>query len=108
MKKNKIVQVIFMLLILTQMVFGQTMSTAVGSEDRLRLTAKDTIEYLNIPERLENAVGGSEFAHQIAGLSIKDREKAIVREILSGNVPSFSRKLKPLKITKAINGKSYE
>jgi hypothetical protein len=63
---------------------------------------------LNIPERLENAVGGSEFVHQITGLSIKDREKAIVREILSGNIPSFSHKLKPLKVTKAVNGKSYE
>jgi len=83
-------------------------STAVGREDKFRLTAKDTIGYLNIPERLENAVGGSEFAHQITGLSIKDREKAIVREILSGNIPSFSRKLRPLKVTKAVNGKSYE
>ena len=108
MINGEIVKAICMILFSTTVIFGEPVSTNVVSDDRFELTTNDTIRYLNIPERLENAVCGSEFANQVIGLSITDREKAIVKEILSGNVPSFSRKLKPLKITKAVNGKSYE
>jgi len=63
---------------------------------------------LNIPERPENAIEGAEFVNQITGLSITEREKVVAREILSGNVPSFSRKLRPLKISQTVNTKSYQ
>lgn len=63
---------------------------------------------LNIPERSDKALIGSEFAIQITGLSIKEREEAIVREILSGNVPSFSRSLKTIRIQEKINSINYE
>ena len=58
--------------------------------------SQDTIAYLDIPARSQDAVTGSKFANQIAGLSIKKRETAIVNQILSGNLPSFSRKLNPV------------
>jgi hypothetical protein len=64
--------------------------------------------FLNIPERPKEAKEGSEFAIQITGLSIEEREEAIVREILSGNVPSFSRTLKPIRIQEKINSTNYE
>ena len=107
-KNGKIVKTISMILIITKVIFGQPGPTDVVGDDRLNLTTHDTIRYLNIPERLENAIEGSDFANQVTGLGIIDREKAVVREILSGNVPSSLRKLKPLKINETINAKNYE
>ena len=102
------VKTICLILISTQVVFGQPESTVVAFNNRLKLTTNDTIRYLNIPERPENATEGSEFVNQVASLSIADRERAIAREILTGNVPSFSRKLRPLKINQKISTKNYE
>ena len=102
------VKTICLIIISTQVIFGQPESTVVPSDNRLKLTIIDTVGYLNIPERPENATEGSEFVNQVAGLSIADRERAIAREILTGNVPSFSRKLRPLKINQKINTKNYE
>lgn len=90
--------------ILTIMILGQLESPVVAGEG---LSTCDTVAYLNIPERSEDAIGGSEFAARVTGLSIDDREKAIAKEILSGNVPSFSRKLKAIKISETINTKNY-
>ncbi len=59
---------------------------------------------LKLPERSGNAPTGSEFARRISDLKLEDREKAVVREILSGNVPSFSRRLKAIKISRFIKG----
>ncbi len=71
-------------------------------------TATGSIKYLDIPARVEDAIEGSEFADQITGLSLKDREIAIVNEILAGNVPSFSRKLRPIVISQTIGSENYE
>ncbi len=96
---KKIFNTIILILISIQVFFGQPVSV---------FSANDTLCYLNIPERPENAIEGSEFVEQITGLSITDREKAVAKEILSGNVPSFSRKLRPLKSSQTINAKNYE
>jgi len=95
----KIFNTIIFVLIFIHVIYGHPQST---------FSANDTLCYLNIPERSENAIDGSEFVAQVTNLSIDDREKAVVREILSGNVPSFSRKLRSLKISQTINAKSYE
>lgn len=108
MKNDAIVKVICFILISINIVFSQTVPTAIISNDEIKLTTNDTIRHLNIPERLENAIGGSEFVNQVTGWSIVDREKAIVNEIMSGNMPAFSRKLEPLKINKEVGGESYE
>lgn len=42
------------------------------------MVQRDTIRYLNIPERSENSIGGAEFVRKVTGLSRADREKAIV------------------------------
>ena len=107
-KIGKIAKAISMILISTNVILGQPDSTDVVSGDGLNLTTSDTIRYLNLPERLESAIEGSEFVNQVAGLSATDREQAVVREILSGNIPSFSRKLKPIKVIETVNAKSYE
>ena len=98
-KMKTLLLVVLLLLISTQLLLGQV---------KLTETSDDTLLYLNIPERPENAVTGSDFARQVTGMNLTDREKAVVREILSGNVPSFSRKLKAVTIRQTINGKNYE
>ena len=96
------------MLISTMLFCDRTESIVVASNTELNLATKDTILYLNIPARSENAIKGSEFTGQITGLSLSDREKAISEEILSGNVPSFSRKLRALIINQTIGTSSYE
>lgn len=68
----------------------------------------DSALELRIPERPQNAPGGSDFANRVAGMSIEEREVLAVSEIFSGNVPSFSRKLKALKICRSIAEESFE
>ena len=67
----------------------------------------DTIPILNLPERRKDAWSGTEFARQIESLSRIEREKAVVEAILSGNVPTFSKTLKPVEVTEVIDGKAY-
>ncbi len=104
---NKTIIIIGLILIFIRMVFSQSDASAVVGNKTLK-TINDTRKYLNIPQRSANALEGSEFVSRVTGLRITDREKALVKEILSGNVPSFSRKLRPLKIIQSINGKDYE
>lgn len=106
--KGKFIKTIYIILISTQVIFGQSLTSNHANANTLNLVVNDTIKYLNIPKRSEDATSGSELAKQVNGLNIFDREKTFVKEILSGNIPSFSRKLKPLKVTEVINGKSHE
>ncbi len=105
---KKIFTIFSLILISTIFNFCQPESTVIINNGGYEILASDTIVYLNIPERPENAVEGSEFTDQITGLSITDRENAIVEEILSGNVPSFSRKMRPLRISRTIDAGNYE
>jgi hypothetical protein len=51
---------------------------------------------------------GSAFVEQVTGRGVEEREKAVLREILSGNVPSFSRKLRSIKINRTVDNKYYK
>ena len=53
---------------------------------------------LAFPERPANAPTGSRFHQQIAELPRDQREAAILREFISGNVPEFLRRLKPIRV----------
>jgi len=100
----KRLKTIMLMLMLTQMMLGQRAQANFASDTQPNATVTDTIIYLNIPERPTDALEGSAFANQVWNSSIIDREIAVVNEILSGNVPSFSRKLKAITIA----GSSYE
>jgi hypothetical protein len=52
-----------------------------------------------IPARSAAALSGSEFIAHVDGMQPEEREAAIVSEILSGNIPSFLRKLVPIEVT---------
>lgn len=57
-----------------------------------------TTPVLLLPERGKNAMTGSAFAELIARLSREEREAAIVKEVLAGNVPKHLRALAPMKV----------
>lgn len=50
-------------------------------------------QLLNLPSRASNALSGTAFMKKIARMDGGQREKAMVSEILKGNIPSFLRKL---------------
>ncbi|MHB8637175.1 MAG: hypothetical protein ACYC96_11965 [Fimbriimonadaceae bacterium] len=60
---------------------------------------------LHLPPRRSNAVGGGEFAREIAALPQPAREERVWREVSSGNVPSFLRRLVSTPIQATIDGK---
>jgi hypothetical protein len=100
--------ILLMLMFTLMMMLGQRAQAHFASETQPNATVNDTILYLNIPERPADALEGSAFANQVWNSSIIDREIAVVNEILSGNVPSFSRKLKAITVTNTIADTSYE
>jgi len=51
-----------------------------------------------IPTRAGSALTGSAFMASVAGLSNTDRELAIRRELLAGNIPSFLRVLRTVEV----------
>jgi hypothetical protein len=60
------------------------------------LTAKQSGRVLDLPPRAKNALTGSAFLNKIKNLAPAKREKAIVSEILTGNIPNFQRFLYPV------------
>jgi hypothetical protein len=52
-----------------------------------------------IPARAPNALTGSAFITSVAALSREEREAAVVRELLSGNIPKFLRGLRPVAVS---------
>jgi hypothetical protein len=95
----KTLQIVLLIIFYMQMLCAQPESS---------LPALGTLGCLDIPERPENATEGSEFVVQVMDMSIADRERAAVKEILTGNVPSFSRKFSSLIIHQSIQAKNHE
>ncbi len=60
----------------------------------------------NIPPRSSTAMTGTEFAKYVAAMDRPEREEAIVSELLSGNLPDFLRRLKPVRFVRTLDGKS--
>lgn len=63
---------------------------------------------LALPSRAANAIGGGEFVKSVEGLSLNDREAAILREITSGNFPEFLRNFKVVAIRGTIKDESRD
>jgi hypothetical protein len=56
----------------------------------------------SIPQRAPQALTGSQFAESVASVERPQREHAILGQLLSGNLPSFLRKLSPVKLSCAL------
>ena len=65
---------------------------APSASDRAALTRR-------IPSRPHGALTGSRFADTVERLDAVERERAILREIGEGNIPSFLRSLAPVELT---------
>ncbi len=60
----------------------------------------------NIPVASPDALTGSQFAESVLNMDRHERERAILDQILQGNVPGFLRKLVPVKLSsKLASGK---
>ena len=55
----------------------------------------------SIPARAANALTGSAFSTSVAALPREEREAAVLRELLAGNIPSFLRVLRPVEVSAA-------
>jgi hypothetical protein len=53
----------------------------------------------SIPARAADALTGSAFIATVAALPREEREAAILRELLAGNIPSFLRALRPVEVS---------
>jgi hypothetical protein len=78
---------------LLSLILGLQLSLSTAA---LALTAKQSGRVLDLPPRPKNAMTGSAFLNKIKNLSPAKREKAIVTEILKGNIPNFQRFLYPV------------
>jgi hypothetical protein len=54
-----------------------------------------------IPKRSSGAMAGSAIAEALSGVSGQKRDMAIAEEIISGNIPDFLRRLKPVHLSGA-------
>lgn len=59
---------------------------------------------LRLPQRSPSALSGSEFEKEVSGLGQQEREDRIWREVTSGNVPDFLRRLVPVPVFAANDG----
>lgn len=64
-------------------------------------------QILNLPERQESALNGSQFVELVTDYSLTDREEEIYFQVMSGNVPEFQRNLIPVSFTENISSVDY-
>ncbi len=64
-----------------------------------------TTHKLSVPERHKEAPGGNSFYKIIGPMKWNERDPLIVKEILSGNVPSFLRDMVPIRVKLDVNNK---
>lgn len=62
---------------------------------------------LNLPPRPANAPNGTQFTNIITSLARDEREQWIYAQIISGNVPSWLRSLKPITVSAAGHTATY-
>ena len=89
--------------LLHALTLGSHNEGAWGTFDEPRAYAKwiqrqPTQRPAKLPPRTTDAIGGKAFINAIEGLTLLDREAAILREITGGNFPEFHRKLKTVTI----------
>jgi len=58
----------------------------------------------NVPVASPDALTGSQFAESVLNMDRHERERAILDQILQGNVPGFLRKLVPVKLSSKLAG----
>ena len=54
-----------------------------------------------IPQRSSAALTGSQFVEAVQRMDLRQRERAILQEVIHGNIPTFLRRLAPVTLTAA-------
>jgi hypothetical protein len=67
-------------------------------------SAVTNAQLLPLPARSVGALSGSAFGASISALPRADREEAIAREVLAGNVPEFLRVMVPVRVSGLVQG----
>jgi hypothetical protein len=57
-----------------------------------------------IPLRSAEALTGSRFVESVGRMDLRQRERAILQEVIHGNIPNFLRRLAPVTLTSAHGG----
>ena len=63
-------------------------------------------QILPLPDRSPKALSGSEFIRSVGSVDLADRESKILRAILDGNAPPFLRRLVPVTVMEATDGRT--
>jgi hypothetical protein len=63
------------------------------------LFACKPFKILKAPHRPANSLTGNDFYHQAFGMKWNERDSFVVKEILAGNIPSFLKKFKKIKVS---------
>jgi hypothetical protein len=67
-------------------------------------SAVTNAQMLTLPARSVGALSGSAFGASINALPRADREEAVAREVLAGNIPEFLRVLVPVRVSGLVQG----
>jgi hypothetical protein len=78
--------------------FPTMKKVATGAALMGALIATGQTPALRLPARPPDAESGRAFATRIAPLALAQREQAIIRAVLQGNVPSWLRQLEPVSV----------
>jgi hypothetical protein len=92
----------------TTLVKSPEVSTTDAAKSSETIDELPTVIQTQFPPRPDNAPTGSDFIASVSGLSLADREAAILREIANGNFPEFLRWFKAIKIRGKINDNGRE
>ena len=63
---------------------------------------------LGLPPRATEALGGEDLAWELGELDLEARERRIYEEIAAGNVPTWMRDLRPVRIRAPLDGAEHE
>jgi hypothetical protein len=70
----------------------------VDQTDSKNIKPQKAVAAASLPPRPEGATSGRDFIKSLDGLSLDQREAAILKEIAGGNFPDFLRKFKPVRV----------
>ncbi|WP_141733549.1 hypothetical protein [Oligoflexus tunisiensis] len=79
--------------------FKILLTLLLASHTALAMGSRESEQLLGLPERPGNALTGTQFIQKIKHVPQYLREKMIIKEVLTGNIPEFQRTLVPVEST---------
>lgn len=92
------------ILVAVAILIGVSSCVTTDATHMVELKSGDLINK-RIPERNGSAISGSQFITKIGAMNVQSREAAILSEALNGNIPSFLRRFRPVRLSLKRPGK---